>query len=256
MEPNRSGPGTSKRVSRLVVGVIVISVLALMALPLLARLPGWSQRKAIAEIKKTRAALEFDGYQNVVSMQIPPGCPLTVLALVPDLPNLKKLTMPVTDATDDDLKPLIDSHAIEELILSGNKAITDVGLKTLANLTNLRSLYLTEVPVTGSSIEALKGQTKIKELNVAYSKLDVDGLAQLSAFPELEFLDIGYTPCTDAIYTAIIEENGAEKVAPMLEPLRQLPKLKTIWIMDPKSNRNLGAQLQKMLPNMTVKCGL
>jgi hypothetical protein len=189
-------------------------------------------------------------------MHIPPGCPLSVLALVRDLPNLKKLTMPVTDATDNDLKPLIDSRSIEELILSGNKAITDAGLKTLSNLTNLRSLYLTEVPVTGSSIEALRGQSKIKELNVAYSKLDIDGLNQFSAFPELEFLDIGYTPCTDKIYTALLEENGEEKVEQMLEPLRQLPKLKTIWIMDPKSNRNLGAQLQKMLPNMTVKCGL
>ena len=256
MEPNRAGPGTSKRMSWAVTGVVVIFILALSALPLLARFPGWSQRKAIAEIKKTKAALEFDGYQNVVSLQIPPGCPLSVLALVRDLPNLKKLTMPVTDATDDDLKPLIDSHSIEELILSGNKAITDVGLKALANLTNLRALYLTEVPVTGSSIEAMKGQAKIKELNVAYSRLDMNGLTQLSAFPELEFLDIGYTPCTDAIYTALLEENGEEKVGDMLAPLRQLPKLKTVWIMDPKSNRNLGAQLQKMLPSMTVKCGL
>lgn len=223
----------------LLLGILAV-IGAVAAMPLLARFPGKEQKEAIAQLQSQRAQLEFDDFNNVVSLRINPDTPLSALKHVAALPKLKKLGLPVTDATDEDLVHLRGAIGLEELILSGNKAITDAGLKNLENLVQLKQLLLTDVPIDGSGMAALGRLEHLEVLNLAYTKMEDANTPHLGKLTGMKVLDLSYTPCTDEA----------------LKPLSGLKNLQMLWVMNAQVSKEAGEELKKSLPNVTVRFGL
>lgn len=199
-----------------------------------------AQRDAVSKLTAMGAALEFDDYRNVKSLRIPPGCSLKALEYVAALPRLETLTLPVTDATDQDLAPLLKTASIEQLILSGNPGITDEGLKNLVNLIHLKSLYLTDVPIRGPGLQSLGRLTNLDVLSLSYTKLEDSELAHLNDLKSLRVLDLSYTACSD---------EG-------LKHLTGLTSLKELWLMASKATPEGAAKLNESLPKVNVRFGL
>lgn len=101
---------------------------------------------------------------------------------------------------------------LQELNISCNDAVTDVGLKHLQGLTQLRKLNLGCTRITDAGLKYVKGMTELRELKVDCVKITDAGLGRLKELGKLEELDFGDSNITDV----------------GLEQLRAFPNLRTL----------------------------
>ena len=202
--------------------------------------PDQAQKDAISRLAGMGAMIERDDNGNALSVRINPGTSLKALEQLVFLPRLKTLGLPTTDATDADLVHLSHLTALEELTLSGNRELTDEGLKKLGDLINLKELYLTDIPIDGSVISSWSRLTSLEELNLSYTKLDEKNLVHLSEMKNLKLLDVTYTDFSDA----------------GLEFVRGLKQLSVLFVMATRVTPEGAAELKKALPDVNVKFGL
>jgi hypothetical protein len=87
------------------------------------------------------------------------------------------------DAALAKLVPIADLIVDAEL---ARTAITDAGLKSLAEYQNLRALNLTHTNVTSAGIAVLVRLTKLETLNLTETTVDDRGVEQLKAAPALK----------------------------------------------------------------------
>jgi Leucine Rich repeat len=216
---------------------IVAAVVAIAAVPLLAKFPGKAQKDAIAKLKGLGAVLEFDDYENVTALRLIKGMPLTALDDLRALPRLQKLHLPLVDIGDDDLARVGAAVSLEELILSGNQRITDAGLKNLEPLVHLKLLFMTDVPIEGPGLKSLGRLPRLEVLDLAQSKITNPQLAHLSRMPSLRYLNVSTTEISD---------QG-------LEHLRPLKTLENLVVINTAVTNPGGAELQKSLPRLQIQ---
>ena len=129
---------------------------------------------------------------------------------------------PVDRTSDSCLDHLKSLTQLQELNLSSNLGITDIGVEHLKGLTQLRKLDLSLTRTTDAGLEYLRGMTELRELDLGSTKITAAGLERLNglgklerltldrakigdagsaclkAFPSLQFLDLRGTGITDA----------------------------------------------------------
>jgi len=98
-----------------------------------------------------------------------------------------------------------------------NTALTDAGVKELAEIDTLEQVYLWYSPkLTNASVESLAGLKGLKALNIGGSQVNDDGLKVLGGMTQLEQLWASHLPVTDA----------------GLKPLAKLTGLKALNLME------------------------
>jgi Leucine-rich repeat (LRR) protein len=95
-----------------------------------------------------------------------------------------------------------------------NSQITDDGLLSIAQLTDLRRLYLGNSQITGMNLSRLQSLQKLDYLSLKQLPIDDEDLARLPALPELKSLGLDSTRITDA----------------GLEHLKRYPQLQVLWL--------------------------
>jgi len=112
-------------------------------------------------------------------------------------PLISTVDLTSTAITDEGLKALADCRGLRVLILTDTK-ITDAGLNALAKLEWMNQLDLSRTAINGAGLPKLAKLTSLREINLDNSKMNDAGLAPLADFPALEQLSLGGTLVTDA----------------------------------------------------------
>lgn len=170
--------------------------------------------QVVYELLRAGRAFEADTYQKLVLAQCKPEkfemSSLNTPNILEYLPGLRVLSIP-NSVRLNDLSPLAQMQALEEIDLSGCENVQDIGplaklkklrrvvlagcrqladLTPLAGLENLETLDISETQV--ESLEVLKGIKCLASLRAA----DCQGLTDFSALPtlqNLQALDISHT---------------------------------------------------------------
>ncbi len=120
------------------------------------------------------------------------------LAYLAELPNLKHLTIPSSHwkeskgapYTDKGLKHLARLGSLETLYVCG-PAITDEGIEHIARLSNLRDLSLAGESITDEGIARLASLKSLEKLYLREAKITVSGLGKLNPLSNLKELNVG-----------------------------------------------------------------
>ncbi len=104
------------------------------------------------------------------------------LAVLSRLPRVQNLQLQGNDFTDQGLKQIAGMTRLRSLwIGNGTGRITDAGLRSLRGLVNLQELELQNCPITDQGLRHLSGLNKLRELYVNGTQTTDDGRAQLEA---------------------------------------------------------------------------
>jgi hypothetical protein len=87
---------------------------------------------------------------------------------------------------------------IEVVDLSYKRGVIDAGLKYLARLIHLQTLYLSDTEVTDSGLVHIEGLSDLRVLHLRDTQITDAGLENLRALRQLQDLDICGTNVTDA----------------------------------------------------------
>ncbi len=103
------------------------------------------------------------------------------------MPKLSQLHLLFTRISDAGLAQLCDMHRLTLLDLRGCTYISDAGMESVGELTNLRVLKLRNFAVTNSGLEKLKGLKGLKVLSIEDSdSITDDGMPALAEMSGLE----------------------------------------------------------------------
>ena len=102
-----------------------------------------------------------------------------------------------TNVTDTGLKVLAGLKSLQTLYL-GETQVTDAGLKELAGLKSLEALHLGETRVTDAGLKELAGLKSLKSLYLGETQVTDAGLKELTGLTSLQTLHLGETQVTDA----------------------------------------------------------
>ncbi|MBI3864937.1 MAG: hypothetical protein HY290_23930, partial [Planctomycetia bacterium] len=111
------------------------------------------------------------------------------------LTHLRELILEDLTITDDALDVLAEFPELKLLSLSGSRKLTDDGMRRLARLTKLESLYVGYAQITDAGLESLDALTNLKELRA--QQLNMSGTS-LRHFPRLKILALGLSQITDS----------------------------------------------------------
>lgn len=119
-----------------------------------------------------------------------------LLLLKPFAKSLQKLDVQHTEVTDAGLQTIAELTELEELNLSGT-AIDGEGLQHLVSLDKLRSLNLRETAILPEYLQPLSALTQLHGIDLPASVLTDETLAVLGKLPNLTQLNLSQTPITD-----------------------------------------------------------
>lgn len=80
----------------------------------------------------------------------------------------------------------------------GRTAVTDAGIETVRQFTNLRALHLEGTAVTGRTLAELSSLSQLSYLNLSGTKVTSDALSPLKSIPNLRHLFLFNTPAEPA----------------------------------------------------------
>jgi uncharacterized membrane protein len=80
----------------------------------------------------------------------------------------------------------------------GRTAVTDAGIETVRQFTNLRALHLEGTAVTGRTLAELSSLSQLSYLNLSGTKVTSDALSPLKSMPNLRHLFLFNTPAEPA----------------------------------------------------------
>ncbi len=150
-----------------------------------------------------------------------------------------------TAITDNGLRHLKELPYLSDLMLMSNRGfpsapappslITDAGIAYL-DLPNLRSLNLSGLPITDQGIKSLAGLSNLRTLYLSRTKVQGSTLGQLASLPNLVNLYLDDTAVTDQDLTALsgaanlqfLSLDGVSLTAAGLKNLMVLPRLKQL----------------------------
>lgn len=159
--------------------------------------------------------------------------------VISGFPKLKKLRLARTQISDAGLEVLSTCSALEEIDLSEDSLITNLGMSHLAKLTNLRKLNLWRVQISDDGAVLLAPLEKLEWLNLDNTKLSDAGLSVVKNMNALTFLHLGSTQITAA-------------GAPALFHLKALKDLKVTRTALGASDIAI-ADLKKNLPDTAIQ---
>ena len=129
------------------------------------------------------------------------------------LTNLKELSIGGNKITDAGLQALRYLTGLTHLDLTGMQrtdsglwsvSLTDLGIGAIATLKELRQLKLDGLPVSGRSLERLKGLTKLELLSLqGCTRVADDAAPVIAAWPALKAVDLKGTGITDQALASI-----------------------------------------------------
>jgi Leucine-rich repeat (LRR) protein len=114
--------------------------------------------------------------------------------------------------------------------------VTDAGLKELARLKSLQTLFLSETNVTDTGMKELAGLKSLQTLILDGTKVTDAGLKELAGLKSLQGLNLTGTKVTDA----------------GLKELAGLKSLQSLLLLDMKVTDAGVAELRKALPNCKI----
>jgi internalin A len=161
----------------------------------------WHNGLRDADVKVlVRALPELQGLDISAS---PGGVTDACMKELAGLKRLQSLSIRYTSLTDAGLKELAGLKALRALSIGGpGSKLTDAGLKELAVLTELQTLHVTYDPqLTDASLKVLAGIKELaglKEIYLRHTSVTDTGLTELTAFKELQRLELGGTKVTEA----------------------------------------------------------
>ena len=155
------------------------------------------------------------------------------LAAIPDVAQIKNLSLGRTSVTDAGLAHLHGCKKLEWLDLSLT-AVGDEGLKSVSAAAGLKQLFLEGTKVTDTGLATVAAHKQLEELDL--SKLDItdSGLAHLAGLKNLKILYLTGSPITDAGLAHLkglkqletLETTGTQVTSEALQKLQAaLPRL-------------------------------
>ena len=117
-------------------------------------------------------------------------------------PFVRSLILGRSAITDDGLKRLADHQQLEWLDLSFT-AVTDTGIDLLAGLTNLKQLSLEGTRVTNRSLNVIANFGDLEELDLSGTEVTDAGVKKLAALGNLKVLWLSDTAITDETLTVL-----------------------------------------------------
>jgi internalin A len=137
---------------------------------------------------------------------------LRPLARVDCLRRFKHLVqLDIAELTDEELGVFIQLPQIRDLTVRGD-GITDRGVKTLAGLGNVTTLFLQDTPVTDEGMNELVRMKQLERLDLFETRVTDAGLAPLAKLPKLRELDLEGLPITDRGLTILADTNSLESL--------------------------------------------
>ncbi len=113
--------------------------------------------------------------------------------------SLESLNIISTKAGDDWIVPLGRLTKLKTLRFTNNGKLTDVGLETLAGLTNLEAFSYVGTAMKGHAFAKFTGWTRLTRCSFRGSSIDDEGLRLIcERFPQLESLVLAHAKFTDA----------------------------------------------------------
>jgi hypothetical protein len=138
---------------------------------------------------------------------------------------------PAGQLTDTLLDRLSRVDHLTALDLSGSKALTDAGLRSLARLPRLRDLNLSGCPLTDRGLEILRHLPALERVSLAWTPITDAGAEHLSACAHLRSVDLSGTECGDGAIRALAGKraladlrSGNRLTDDGLALLRELPR--------------------------------
>jgi len=182
------------------------------------------------------------------------------LAIVEEMPLLKRLSLGRNEITDEGLKHLQGLKHLESLYLHNNK-LTDAGLVRLKGLKNLKTLYLSGSQVTDAGLRHLEGLTNLENLALARTAVADAGLAKLRGFTQLKHLTLYETNVSDAGLIHLrglrnlqwLSLTGTQVTDAGLQHLKGLTSLKTLRLGRTRVTDGGVSNLRQMLPTCTIE---
>jgi hypothetical protein len=105
--------------------------------------------------------------------------------------------------TDDQARELVRFPQLTSLRLSGCARLTDVGVRAIAQLPNVRTLQLQGTGITDAAVGRLASMTTLRELSLAWTSVTDAGASLLGTLHALERLDVMGTATGDGTLHAL-----------------------------------------------------
>ena len=162
--------------------------------------------------------------------------------------------------TDKGLKALAGLQQLQSLFLNDTD-VTDAGLKELAGLTQLRFLDLGGTEVTGAGLKALAGLKELRILILIKAKVTEAGLKAMGGLKTLQTLNLGGTEVMDAWLKGLVLHKELRTLdltnTPITDAgLKELAGLKQLQSLSLEMTKVTDAgvrELQKALPSLKIQ---
>jgi internalin A len=207
----------------------------------------------IAGLTKLRW-LSLGGAQNVTNKG---------LIHLKDLKSLEDLTIEATRTTAEGLVHLQGLTKLRRLRLANEVQAQEqaVGLKYLANMTELRTLDARGLCAGDDDLRPVRKMTKLEDLNLCYTKITDKGLEHLAGLTELKILDLFGTGVTGDGLKHLRNlkklKNLVLGLCPLrdeaAEHLRHMTQLEYLEVGDTGMTKKAIEELQRQLPKTTVR---
>jgi len=191
------------------------------------------QREAVIAIEQEGGAVQYEHWfgepRDVVRSQIVNGIPIAgsvTISRQPPEPNWPRkllgddffktviIAQVRTDAALEQLGGLSQLRVVARAAELKSDRITGAGLESLANLSELEKLDLSDTNITDAGLKHLSRLIHLSDLNLRDTRISDAGLDHLTGLKNLHYLSIGLTRVT---------HDGADR-------LRQaLPECKVYW---------------------------
>lgn len=113
--------------------------------------------------------------------------------------TLESLNVISTKANDEWIKPLRKLNKLKTLRFTNNGKLTDAGMETFAELTNLETFSFVGTQITGRAYAKCTVWNKVTRVSHRGSKIDDEGLKELCEhLPNLENISLAHANFTDA----------------------------------------------------------
>ena len=221
----------------------------------LARLP-----KLTSLALRENPAITDEGLAAICTLPNVEDCIISDVDLAPigRLRSLKRLELREELITDASLRALKLPLSVEQLSVS-HAQISDDGLAVLVvSAPGLRTLSISECPISGRGLAALKGCSRLKTLQVFHCPLTDEGVAGLAQMQQLESLRI-VGPLSDGVLRHIghltgltnLEINGADVIDEGLRNFTGLGSLTHLIFKTSGSFTDAGLEHLRGLKNLT-----
>jgi serine/threonine protein kinase len=144
--------------------------------------------------------------------------------------------------------------------LSGNRKVTDDGLKRLTGLKSLSVLNLNETPIGDAGAAHLTDLPELSSLNLVATQVTERGLAPLAAHPRLTRLYVSRCPIHDPAIAVLREMNleqltidGTEVTFEGLQQLAGNSALRSLTVTHLELTADEARQLSDLLPNCLIR---